>query len=135
MANPSIDRTGPANPASTQITWRVVKDNSAAWTERLKRRVSIETQTFAENVLGTAQATVRVRTGATRDSGQVIQMNELTWAVRFEGAALYLEYGTRNHPAYPFLMPAVVTNQKAYMGRLAMTTQGRVRGAISFLAD
>lgn len=124
-----------ANPADTSVTWRIKADRSSDWTRRLKARVAAETQTFVNNVLQTAQSTVRVQTGATRDSGRIVQVDEQVWAVRFGGAAAYLEFGTAKMPAYPFLRPAVTVNQTAYLARLAITTQGRVRPAISNLAD
>lgn len=122
-------------PYGDGFEWKIKRDNSAAWTQRLRARVATETETFAQNILQTAQGTVRVRTGATRDSGQVVQVNETTWAVVFRGAAKFLELGTAHHPAYPFLRPAVTANQKAYLRRLAIATQGRIRAPIVGLAE
>lgn len=117
------------------LTWKVKRDNSRIWTARLRQRVMTETQTFVNNVLETAKDTVRVRTGETQQSGRVEQKGVTTFAIMFDGAAIYLEYGTAKMPAYPFIRPSVVANQQDYLRRLAITTQGRVRGPVSGLAQ
>lgn len=114
---------------AASISWSVTRDASAEWSKRLRDRVTIETDTYAQNVLSQAQSDVRVRSGETRASGRVETQDQDTLIVRrvvFGGAALYLEFGTAKMPAYPFLTQATVDNYEAYIGRLRMTTQGRV---------
>lgn len=107
------------------VSWYVKRDASAEWSARLRARVDIECQNFANNVLTEAKQNVRQRTGETRDSGQITG-GDMVYVVSFGGAALYLEYGTAKQPAYPFLGPAVADNMADFIGRLRMTTQGRV---------
>jgi len=111
------------------ITWRVVKDDSAAWSARLRQRVATEALAFAENVLAQARATVAVDTGVTRDTGTIVQLSSdsrIIYMVEFMGAALYLEFGTVNMPAQPFLSTSVAAMEHTFLARIAQTTQGRV---------
>jgi HK97 gp10 family phage protein len=111
------------------VTWRVVKDDSAAWSALLRQRVGIEALTFAQNVLAQAQNTVAVRSGATQESGTISEISvgsRTVYKVEFMGAALYLEFGTAHMPAQPFLSTAVAEMEGQFLARIAMTTQGRV---------
>ena len=112
--------------AQTGVTWEIVKDDSAAWSQTLRQRISTELQTFAQAVLEQAQQDVAVRSGATQESGEIVSTDDLNYMVSFGGAALYLEYGTAFMPAQPFLTPAVADNEANFVNRLAITTQGRI---------
>lgn len=109
-----------------QMSWRSTPLDAVKVTNALRARIAIEAQTYAQNVLDSAQQNVRVATGETRDSGQIVQVDEVTYKVVFGGAAIWLEFGTATRPAYPFLAPSAYSQLPAYLARLAMTTQGRV---------
>jgi len=68
----------------------------------------------SERVAARMRADVAVDTGATRDSIRVTDKG-----VEVGGAALYLEYGTHDTAAQPFLLPAVEAERAPFLGRLA----------------
>lgn len=81
------------------------------------RGVGTITKETAEAILKDAQSTVHVITGATRDSGEVVQ-NGIAYEVQFSAGAIYEEYGTVHRPPHPFLTPASERQRAPYLDRL-----------------
>jgi hypothetical protein len=95
---------------TTEIVWDIIPEFTAKMNmgaDAIKRRA-------LERIAMEARARVRVKTGATKDSIQVTGDT-----VEAGEAALFLEYGTRNMPAYPFLGPAAATVQKSFAAEFA----------------
>lgn len=93
------------------VVWEVKVDNSSTVLAAQRATVQRILQQGAEAIRERASTTHdwQDRTGETAGSGQVVQAGSgtsLTYLVTFDGAALYLEFGTVHAPAYPFLGPA-----------------------------
>ena len=113
------------------VSMAVVKDNSAEWSAKLRQRVSIELEASAQRIEQQAAETAPKRSGALAASGQVDQINPLSYSVSFgnglpDGRAIFQELGTAHHAAQPYLYPAYMADLPVLMRRLAITTQGRV---------
>lgn len=110
----------------------IKKDNSAAWSQRLRARVATELQASAMRIEQMASDNAPRDTGALADSGEIEALGQLRYAVVF-GAnldrpyAIYQELGTSTMPAQPYLYPAFRAEMQTLVRRLAVTTQGRVR--------
>lgn len=71
----------------------------------------------AETILTDAKSRVHVVSGATRDSGEVVQTG-IGYDVVFSAAAIYEEYGTVDREAHPFLTPASEKARSGYLEKL-----------------
>lgn len=113
------------------IGFRITRNNSAAWSQRLRNRVALETEASAQRVLDAASKAAPVETGALSQDGEVEQIDALHYRVVFgrnlpRSYAIYQELGTSIMAAQPFLYPSFQNELPTLMARLAITTQGRV---------
>lgn len=109
------------------VSWRVTRDRSTEIMERTRNRIDAELELGAQRILAKAKADVHVRSGDTRDSGQVVKFAPMDWRVTFGEAAIYLEFGTAHHQAYPFLIPAGESERAQILQSVARIVGGRPR--------
>ena len=116
-----------------EVSWHVTRDRSNEVIQRIEDKIDSAMQDGAERILTRAQGVVRVRSGETRDSGRVEQVGPMHWRVVFGGAAIYLEFGTAHHPAYPFIVPSAQEESAGTFQAVNYAVGGR--GAIQIGSD
>lgn len=90
------------------------QDNSAAILRDLQAGIEKAQRQSAERCAETARSTVRRRSGATAASIKARDDGSVTSG----GASLFLERGTHNMPAFPFLGPAFEREVDGFVERL-----------------
>lgn len=114
-------------PYDSSVQATVRHDSRRQVSARLERRIHQELETAAETALGIMVELCAKDTGATAESGHIVWVTPTLVQVVFNGAALFLEYGTVNMAAQPFMTPGWAQVAPLLLQRLAIVTQGRVR--------
>lgn len=90
----------------------LVRLNGAA-VAKVQSLAAEETRKIAHAILADAQRAAPVRTGALRDSGFVEDEGDGEFTIGFFAEyARFVEFGTRNQPAQPFLTPAAFKRRR-----------------------
>lgn len=115
------------------VSWQITRDRTSEVMAATEARIDQAIEEGCNRILTRAQGVVRVRSGQTRDSGVVESVGQMNWQVKFDGAAIYLEFGTSHHPAYPFLIPSVQEEATQIWQDVNNTVGGR--GAVQIRED
>jgi hypothetical protein len=102
--------SGSGETIEAKIVWNIIPE----FTAKMNAEADAVRERALERIAEEARSRVRVDTGATQASievqGDTVQAGE---------AALFLEYGTVNMPAYPFLGPAATAVQASFAAEFA----------------
>lgn len=116
-----------------EVGWQVRRDRTNEVMAIIEGKIDTALEDGCTRIMTRAQGVVRVRSGATRDSGTVVRIGPMNYQVKFGGAGLYLEFGTAHMPAYPFLIPSVQEEAPQIWNDVNNAVGGR--GAIQIRAD
>lgn len=95
-----------------EVSWVITRNRSTEVMERTQNRIDMQLESGCQRILMRAQEAIQVRTGYTRDTGRVVKDARMQYRVVFGGAAIFLEFGTVHHEAFPFLIPAAMAERQ-----------------------
>lgn len=99
------------------MSTKLLRNDYGRLAKEAPRNVGTISKDTADAILEDAKSRVHVVSGATRDSGEVVQTG-IGYEVMFSAAAVFEEYGTVHRPPHPFLTPASEAQRSGYLDRL-----------------
>lgn len=99
-----------ASEFTAEIVWNIIPE----FTAKINAEAEVIKHHALERIAEEARSRVRVKSGDTKGSIEVVDDG-----VQAGFAALFLEYGTVNMPAYPFLGPSAKAVQESFATEFA----------------
>lgn len=104
---------------SNRSSIKIVYDDLPKVVVKLRKGAAMKTKQTVEDIRDTAKQIVPVDTGQLRDSIVVIQTGPTEWTVQpLAEYALFVELGTVNSPAQPYMQPAVAQHRETFFNSM-----------------